>query len=249
MVVRDADPWCMMTAYNRVNGHHCDASKELLVDIARGEWGWEGVFTSDWGGTTSSVASINNGLDLEMPGPPVRRSKEALEKPLREGSIDLARIYESAGRILQLLKKAGRFQDARDDPEVCDDTPQKRDILCRAASAGIVMLKNEANALPLRPSENLKRLAIVGPNAERVVAGGGGSSYIKAPYWTCVSDSIKSMFGSTTTEIVSATGARVNRYLPVCEVVQNPDTGRSGAAIDWFNGQDFMNPPVARTHT
>lgn len=249
MVVRDADPWCMMTAYNKVNGHYCDASKELLTDIARGEWGWDGVFTSDWGGTTSTVASINNGLDLEMPGPPTKRSKAALEQPLREGLINLDRVDESAGRILRLLKKAGRFLDPRDDPELCDDTPEKRALLCRAASSGIVMLKNEANALPIKPSEGLKKLAILGPNAQRVVAGGGGSSYIKAPYWTSVHDSVKNEFRHTTTEIVTATGAKVNRYLPVCGVVQNPDTGKAGAAIDWFNGQDFANSPVAKTHT
>ncbi|KGO53540.1 Glycoside hydrolase family 3 [Penicillium expansum] len=249
MVVRDADPWCMMTAYNKVNGHYCDASKELLTDIARGEWGWDGVFTSDWGGTTSTIASINNGLDLEMPGPPTKRSRAALQQPLRDGLIDLNRVDESAGRILRLLKKAGRFLDPRDDPELCEDTPEKRDLLCRAASSEIVMLKNEANALPLKPSEDLKKIAILGPNAQRVVAGGGGSSYIKAPYWTSVHDSIKDAFSHTTAEIVSATGAKVNRYLPVCVVVQNPDTGKAGAAIDWFNGQDFANAPVAKTHT
>ncbi|KAJ5374231.1 hypothetical protein N7517_006237 [Penicillium concentricum] len=249
MVVRDADPWCMMTAYNKVNDHYCDASKELLIDIARGEWGWDGVFTSDWGGTTSTVASINNGLDLEMPGPPSRRSKAALKKPLREGLINLNRVDESASRILRLLKKAGRFLDPRDDPELCENTAEKRALLCRAASSGIVMLKNEANALPLKTTEDLKKIAILGPNAERVVAGGGGSSYIKAPYWTSVHGSVKDEFCHTTARIVSATGAKVNRYLPVCEVVRNPDTGRTGAAIDWFNGQDFVNPPVAKSHT
>ncbi|KAJ6054466.1 periplasmic beta-glucosidase precursor [Penicillium canescens] len=249
MVVRDADPWCMMTAYNKVNGHYCDASKELLIDIARGEWRWDGVFMSDWGGTTSTVESINNGLDLEMPGPPSKRSKEALEKPIHNGTVNLHRVTESAGRILRLLEKAGRFADPRDDPERCEDTSEKRALLRRAAAGGIVMLKNEAGALPLKPSENIRKLGIFGPIAARVVAGGGGSSYIKAPYWTSVYDSIRAEFSSTATEIVFAEGAKVNRYLPVCQVATNPDTGKSGAAIDWYNGNDLTVQPALTTHT
>ncbi|KAI0174970.1 glycoside hydrolase superfamily [Pestalotiopsis sp. NC0098] len=81
MVVHDANAWCMVTAYNRVNGVYCDANKKLLTDIARKEWRWDGVIMSDWGGTTSTVQSINAGLDLEMPGPPNKRSATALAQP------------------------------------------------------------------------------------------------------------------------------------------------------------------------
>ncbi|KAL4793231.1 glycoside hydrolase superfamily [Aspergillus venezuelensis] len=248
MVVRDADPWCMMTAYNKVKGHYCDASKELLIDIARGEWHWDGVFMSDWGGTTSTVESINNGLDLEMPGPACKRSKKALEQPLQDNIVSLDRVTDSAGRVLRLLKKAERFSDPRDDPERCEDTAQKRALLRRAAAAGIVMLKNETGALPLSPSEGINKLGIFGPNAARVVAGGGGSSQIKAPYWTSVHDSVVSKFQGTKTDIVFAEGARVNRYVPVCEVATNPDTGLAGAAVDWFDGNTLVGRPVITTH-
>ncbi|GLB05369.1 hypothetical protein AtubIFM57258_000649 [Aspergillus tubingensis] len=248
MVVREADPWCMMTAYNRVNGHYCDASKELLIDIARGEWGWDGLFMSDWGGTTSTIESINNGLDLEMPGPPSKRSREALDQPIREGKIGLDRVSQSASRLLRLLKKTGRFSDPTDDPEVCIDNPEKRALLLRAASEGIVMLKNEDKALPICPAENINKLAILGPNAERIVAGGGGSSYIKAPYWTSIQGSLKQAFKDSDTEILTAEGAKVNRYLPVCMIAKDPDTGASGAAIDWYNSQDWTGSPAATTH-
>ncbi|KAH6989644.1 periplasmic beta-glucosidase precursor [Ilyonectria sp. MPI-CAGE-AT-0026] len=250
MVVRDADPWCMMTAYNKVNGSHCDASKELLIDIAREEWGWDGVFMSDWGGTNTSVESINNGLDLEMPGPSVRRSQVALEEPLQQGLVDLKRVDESAARIIRLLQKAGRFTAAPDDPEYCRDDPETKSLLLQAASAGIVMLKNDINALPLKPSENIRKLAVLGPNAKRVVAGGGGSAYIKAPYWTSVFDSLTDEFNPNGTDVVFAEGARVNRYLPAMspEVARNPDTGMPGAAIDWHLGHDLGTEPVAKTH-
>ncbi|RYP48303.1 hypothetical protein DL768_005788 [Monosporascus sp. mg162] len=252
MVVRESDPWCMMTAYNKVNGQHCDTSKQLLVDIAREEWNWGGVFMSDWGGTTSTVSSINSGLDLEMPGPPFRRSLKNLEAPLKDGRVDFKRVDESVGRILRLLERAGRFENmnAPDDPEYCRTDAATRDLLLQAACSGIVLLKNDHNALPLKPG-GVQKLAIVGPNAKRVVAGGGGSSYIKAPYWTSVFESTEREFKNTGTKIVFHTGAKMNRYLPTptANMIRSPlDRTTRGAIIEWHNGHNLDSEIVAMTN-
>ncbi|KAL5610612.1 hypothetical protein FOBRF1_006729 [Fusarium oxysporum] len=253
MVVREADPWCMMTAYNKVNGSHCDASKALLIDIARDEWNWTGVFMSDWGGTTSTTESINNGLDLEMPGPPAKRSQRLLRKPLEDGLVDLNRVDESALRILNLLQKADRFNNPTDEAERCRDIDDPefntKELLRRAAASGIVMLKNENNALPLKQG-SLSKLAVLGPNAERIIAGGGGSSYIKAPYWTSVLGSITDHYASTGTQVLHHVGAKVNRYLPTPEpgVAKDPNNGRSGACLEWHSTHDLATPAVAKTH-
>ncbi|OMP86110.1 Beta-glucosidase B [Diplodia seriata] len=254
MVVRDADPWCMMTAYNKVNGTHCDASQELLIDIARDEWDWDGVFMSDWGGTTSTVESINNGLDLEMPGPAAKRSRSALAQPLKGGLVDLNRVDQAVLRILRLLQRAGRFENVSDEREYCRDMDDPacntRELLRRAATSGIVMLKNDGSALPLKPDENISKIAVVGPNAKRVVAGGGGSSYIKAPYWTSVFDSVKRQLDGRPTQVLFHPGAKMNRYVPTVSpfMVQNPDTGKSGACLDWRLGHDLSVDVVTRTH-
>ncbi|RTE72064.1 hypothetical protein BHE90_013546 [Fusarium euwallaceae] len=250
MVVRDADPWCMMTAYNKVNGHYCDASKELLDKIARDEWKWQGVFMSDWGGTSSTVDSINNGLDLEMPGPPAKRSKEALEQSLKDRAVDLEQVDKAALRMLKLLERAGRFKDAREEPEYCRDNLATRELLRRAAASGVVMLKNKNHALPLQLDKGMSKIAVVGPNAKRIVAGGGGSSYIKAPYWTSVLDSFKDRAADHSVDVVSHTGAKVNRYLPTVlpSVVQDKVTGQSGARVEWHLGHDLTSDVVAETH-
>ncbi|KAK7409523.1 hypothetical protein QQX98_008307 [Neonectria punicea] len=250
MVVCDADPWCIMTSYNKVNGSYCDMSKLLMTDIARGEWGWKGVFPSDWGGTHSTFESINAGLDIEFPGPPEKRSKAALEGPLRNGLVDLNAVDASATRVLRLLQKVGRFTDRRDEDEYVRDDPETKALLLRTASSGIAMLKNENGALPLRPNSSVKKIAVVSPNAKRVIAGGGGSSYIKAPYWTNVFDSVAKRFQEHGTEVSFATGAKVNRYLPTIppDVVRNADTGVSGAAVDWYLGHDLSSSVVATTH-
>ena len=203
---------------------------------------------SDWGGTNTTVESINAGLDLELPGPPSKRSKQLLEKPLKNGLIDLSAIDDSARRVLELLQKTGRFQDASYNPEFCANDTKVNRLMLRAAASGIVMLKNEDNALPLTSGE-ISKMAIVGPNARRVVAGGGGSSYIRAPYWTNIHDSLVKEFERTPTEIVSAIGARVHRYVPTMSpsVARNPDSGKPGAAVDWFLGHELLEKQ-ATTH-
>jgi beta-glucosidase len=80
-------PWVVMTAYNKVNGTHCDSNKWLLDKVLRGEWAWEGVVISDWGGTNSVVDSINAGLDLEMPGPARVRTVSALVAAIQAGDL------------------------------------------------------------------------------------------------------------------------------------------------------------------
>lgn len=240
----------MMLAYNKLNGHHCDSSYEILTEIARHEWGWEAVFVSDWGGTNSIGASINAGLDLEMPGPPAKRTQNAVMALLSNGEVSINTIDDSVRRLLRLLEKAGRFEDPSDHQEICLNTPEQSLKLRHAARSGILILKNENQALPLRPSENIKKVAIVGPNAKRVVAGGGGSAYIKAPYWTSVFDSLSTKFDNKKTTIVHAIGAKVNRYLPtaLCHICRDPDTDRGGGAVDWFVGHDHTSKPVATTH-
>ncbi|KAI2815559.1 CAZyme family GH3 [Aspergillus niger] len=251
MVVRDANPWCLMTAYNRVNGAHCDENVELLTDILRKEWGWEGVAMSDWGGAHDAAQSLVAGLDLEMPGPPVRRTWEIVQQYLADSKITEADVDRSVHRILRLLKRTKRFENDSEHPETTLRNSNNTARLLHAAQSGIVLLKNEAGCLPLWPSEGLERVGIFGPNSARVVAGGGGSSYIKAPYWTNVDDSLTARFQDTTTEIVRNVGAKVNRYLPAITLAatRNPDTGGQGAAIDWFSGHDLSGQPTETIHT
>ncbi|KAL1604797.1 hypothetical protein SLS60_004337 [Paraconiothyrium brasiliense] len=249
-VVREADPWCMMTAYNKVNGYHVDMSRQLLHDIARMEWAWEGVFISDWGGTNSCIDSINAGLDLEMPGPPLQRTPEAMADAIESGKIDREQLHRSARRTLRLLQRCRRFEDANDGPEYCDDTPEKREKLRRAAAAGIVLLKNDNKILPLK-IQQLQNVAVVGPNAERVIAGGGGSSYIKAPYWTSVLTSVQERMEKGSTNVHFHVGARINRYLPTLSLqhARAPVQEKAGASIEWYNQHSFAESSfVASTH-
>ena len=166
----------LMGAYNKLRGQY------LLQDILRKEWGFEGILVSDWGGVHSTKEAAMNGLDMEMSvtdnfneyymADPM---KEALEK----GEVSMEMIDEKVRHILHVMnelhmldgeRKAGTYNDYRD-----------KESLRRTAEESVVLLKNDKKLLPL-DSKKIKKLLVVGENANRMHAPGGGSAEIKALY-------------------------------------------------------------------
>ena len=164
----------MMSSYNRINGTYASEHHELLRTILRDEWGFDGVVFSDWFGTHSAGRSLEESLDLEMPGPPRERG-EALLGEVRSGATTEARVDESVRRLLTLFDWAG--VDRTGAEEITQDAADTRAVIRRAAIAGSVLLKNDRGILPLDPGA---RIALVGPNAERGQVQGGGSARVRA---------------------------------------------------------------------
>ena len=173
----------IMSSYNRINGTYASDHEPLLRGVLRDEWGYEGVVISDWYGTNDGVASLEAGLDLEMPGPPLQRG-DALLAAVERGDVSVDLVDESVRRLLELFSWCGL-----DDPDAgwttderTDDSVETRAIIRRAAIAGTVLLQNRAGAdgvpaLPLTPGV---RIALIGPNAERGQIQGGGSAQVRA---------------------------------------------------------------------
>lgn len=164
----------VMSSYNRVNGTYASEHGPLLRGVLRDDWGFDGVVISDWYGTHSAAASLDAGLDLEMPGP-ARLRGAALLAAVRAGEVGEHRVDESVRRLLQLISwtRAG----ADDGSEGTDDSPQTQSVSHRAAVSGMVLLKNEGDVLPLADTTSL---AVIGPNAERGQIQGGGSARVRA---------------------------------------------------------------------
>ena len=118
--VKKAQPWTVMCAYNKLNGTYCSENHELLVDILKDEWGFEGLVVSDWGAVHDRVASLRGGLDLEMPGPKDRRVKAVIDA-VRSGELDEAVLNEAVRRILRIVFKAAA-------------NAERRRVRCRRAS-------------------------------------------------------------------------------------------------------------------
>ncbi|MET0245941.1 MAG: glycoside hydrolase family 3 C-terminal domain-containing protein, partial [Sphingomonas sp.] len=173
-VVKEAKPWSVMAAYNRVNGTYAAEHSWLLNTLLKGEWGFNGFVVSDWGATHSTAPAVIGGLDLEMPGPPTHFG-EKLKAAVTAGEVTPAQIDAAATRIVRLLLWSGAID--RGEARTPDPAPMRHaDVARDAAAEGIVLLKN-AGVLPLDPA--IRTLAVIGPNADVARIQGGGSSAVE----------------------------------------------------------------------
>ena len=166
--VKQAKPWTVMCAYNKLNGEYCSEHHYLLTDILKKEWGFEGLVVSDWGAVHDRVASLKSGLDLEMPGPQDRRVKAVVEA-VRSGRLEEAILDESVRRILNIVFKAQKTPK-----NGTFDVDAHHELAHKVATEGMVLLKNNG-ILPLKGQQHI---AVIGRAAEHAHFQGGGSSHI-----------------------------------------------------------------------
>ncbi len=228
--IREAGAWAVMSAYNRLNGVYCSASRWLLGDLLKGEWGFDGVVISDWGGTYSTVEPALAGLDLEMPGPAQRMGDKLLEA-VRRGEVPEAVLDDKVRRQLKLMQRTGRLQR----PEHAPEQPSEHAALAqRAAVAGMVLLKNSGDLLPLA---GVKSLAVIGPNAVEPQIQGGGSSRVNARVDAALGDALT--WAMPGVEVSVHAGCRAHRHLPLF----------AGAWLaEFFGGFECVGEPVRVSH-
>lgn len=215
IAVKEANPWAIMTAYNHVNGVHCDEHNWLLKDVLRGEWGWKGLVMSDWGGTNSVAAALNAGLDLEMPGPPRLRKEDAVKESLRNGELTENIIDERVKTLLEWVLKLKALEAESHDVALGQDTntPEIRSMIRQAGARGIVLLKNEGSILPLtKEKAQKKKIAMIG-FAKDAMAHGGGSAAVNAYRKITPWQGLHEALGEDV-EFVFAKGAHKERLLP-----------------------------------
>ncbi len=176
--VRIAGVLAVMTSYNRVNGRFVPDDFRLLDGILRKEWGFAGFVMTDWCGIAGTIEAATAGLDLEMPAP-ARAFGPALVDAVRSGQLDETRLDEMVHRMLTVFDAIGALDDVPvgEHPE---DREEDRAFVRRAAADGIVLLTNDG-LLPFQVPR-LGRVAVVGPNAERLAIMGGGSATVLPHY-------------------------------------------------------------------
>ncbi len=171
IVVATSDPATLMTAYNQVNSQFASDHEQLLGEVLRAEWGFDGLVMSDWGGTNDQVAGLRVGMDLEMPGGSSAFDPEIVAA-IAEGRLDEADVNRSAARVVEM---ALRWQDVRDaGPAPVPDFDAHHALARRAAAAGTVLLANDG-LLPL-PAEGT--IAVIGAFAVESRYQGAGSSKV-----------------------------------------------------------------------
>ncbi len=175
----------LMGAYNRLNGEHCCTSQSYLNGVLRRDWGFDGAVISDWGGVHDTQEAAYSGLDVEMSVTydfdNYHMARPLLHKVM-EGQISEDVVDEKVRNILRLMLRLKMIGPAAPDRSAgAYDIPEHRQIALEAARESIILLKNEAQILPLDPSR-LKNVTVIGANAAFTHANGGGSAELKALY-------------------------------------------------------------------
>jgi beta-glucosidase len=173
-IVENAHPWGIMTAYNSVNGTTMTEHHHLVNEILRGEWGFDGFNVSDWTAARSTVAAIEGGLDVAMPGPRTVYG-EALAQAVRDGEVTEAKVDAAVRNVLRLAARVGALDGAEpvvtELPDPVDGEALAREIARRS----FVLVRNENAALPLKPDGTV---ALIGAAARDARVLGGGSATV-----------------------------------------------------------------------
>lgn len=170
IAVKDAQPWTVMGAYNRVNGSYACEHPDLLTRILQDEWGHQGLAITDWGAMNDRVAALEAGLAIEMPGPNPGNDAQIIAA-VREGSLEESVLDRMAGKILELIFKS---QESLVDGYQYDRDAH-HELAQRAAGEGAVLLKNQDQTLPLTRET---RIALIGEMARTPRFQGAGSSEV-----------------------------------------------------------------------
>ncbi|KAJ9132023.1 Beta-glucosidase [Pleurostoma richardsiae] len=246
IAIREAKPWAVMSSYNLVNGVHADMSTHTLKDILRGEWNYDGTVISDWGGLNSTAESLKAGCDVEFPFSTKWRFEKVLAA-LKDGQITQDDIDRAAENALTLVFRTKGEDMTEEGPEREDNREETRALIREAGAQGLTLLKNEGHILPINPKT--AKVAVIGPNANRAIAGGGGSASLNPYYNTLPLDSI---IAAAEQDVVYAMGCHIHKWLPVASPYCTSKDGKQGVTIEWFAGDKFKRQPVViqrRTNT
>jgi len=221
----NAGAWAIMGAYNRLDGTYCCEHRQLLVELLRDEWGFDGLVMSDWFATHSTTA-VANGLDLEMPGP-ARCLGPYLVDAVSRGDVAAADVQRAAERVLQLI---GRANSA--DGTVSGESASE--VARTAAAEAMVLLRNNG-LLPL-DAKGLKRIAVLGPLADRLAVQGGGSAEVSPSYVSSPLEAIR----KRGVEVVHEPGGGLEGPTPLLDNRCLPNVMQ----VDVFDNPDLADPPV-----
>jgi len=176
ITVKESEPWTVMSSYNQVNDQFTQQNHDLLTTVLRDEWGFKGIVMTDWGNKEGTVKAVHAQNDLMEPG--ADNEKQRIIEAVKNGTLDIADLDRNVRNMLTYIVKTPRFKGYKysNKPDLKAHAQQVRE----AATQGMVLLKNEAEALPM--SAEVKNVALFGLTAYKSIAGGTGSGNVNKPY-------------------------------------------------------------------
>lgn len=196
--VQEGGALTVMAAYNKFRGEFCAENNYLVRKILRNEWGFDGVYVTDWGAAHSTVPSMEAGLDLEM-GTLIDKYEDwyyanPLIDAVKSGKVPMSLVDEKVGDVLRVMIKTNVLDPKKRFGPGSMNTKEHQQATYDAAAEAIVLLKNQNNLLPLDFS-SIKSLAVIGDNATRKHSNGGLSSEIKAVYEVTPLEALRAKWG------------------------------------------------------
>jgi beta-glucosidase len=241
----------IMGSYNKFRGQYATENAYLVNKILKGEWGFKGVLMSDWGAVHSTMEALKNGTDLEMgtdlsmlPDPNYHKffMGDTVIGMVKNGVVPVSLVDEKVRRILRVMFKTHMMDGDKRSPGAYN-TKEHQQTALKIAEEGIVLLKNEDHILPLNRSA-IKTIAVIGENAARENAYGGGSSQVKAKYEITPIQGLKNLLG-TGTQINYARGYEIKRDgLANAELIKQAVDAATKADVaivycGWTHGYDY----------
>ena len=188
---------------------------------------------SDWGGVNSVADSIKAGCDIEFPHSTKWRFEKVL-KAIEKGELSEMDIDVAAENALTLVQRTKGDDMSPEQAEREDDTEETRALTRQAGAEGLTLLKNEGEVLPINPKT--AKVAVIGPNANRPIAGGGGSASLNPYYNTLPLDSIRAVAQK---KVTYSQGCNIHKWLPVASPYCTTKAGKPGVTLEWFRGDEF----------
>lgn len=239
--VKEGKVATVMNSYNSINDEHATQSRRMNVELLKGEWGFDGVLMSDWESTYDTLGPANAGLDLEMPSGKFF-NREALLPLIRSGKVSQATLDDKVRRILRVAVRMGWLDREQRDASIPLYNMQGREVALQTAREAIVLLKNERDLLPLN-ANNIKTLAVIGPNAYPAVPHGGGSVTV-APFRVI-------SFLEGLSEQLAGSNVQWSRGVRDLRSAANatnfstaPSGGQSGVKVEVFDNVDLAGTPA-----
>lgn len=217
--VKESEPWTVMSSYNYLNGTYTSENPELLTDLLRDEWGYDGMVMTDWFGGSDAVAQMKAGNDMLQPG--YNAQYEAIVEGVKNGTLDESVVDKNIGRILKMIVRTPRFKGYKfsNRPDLASHAVLARSAACE----GMVLLKNDTDILPLKPQ--IKKVALYGCTSYDFIPGGTGSGNVNRAYTVSLLDGLKNAGISADEQLRKAYAKHVQAWRDK----QVPDTGKLAA--------------------
>jgi beta-glucosidase len=192
-MVRESKPWTLMSSYNLINGQFAMGSKDLLTDILRKDWGFDGMVMTDWDWRVYLPINeeLTAGTDLLMPGLPFQM--DSIIAMVKSGKLSMKDLDVNVHRMLQFIVRTPHFKNYNYSEK--PDLKAHAQITRQSSTEGMVLLKNANETLPF---QNVKKVALFGVNSYDFSSGGLGSGSVNVPYVVDMVDGLKNVGISTT---------------------------------------------------